>query len=111
MGQAAQPAARSPVVREAGIAAPSVRGPTGGGLDRAGLDRGGLDAALLAAHAAGDRPSLVRLYTRAGDTAEAAGEIDAACFFLTHAYVFALAIGAVEAGALHARLLAHGREE
>ena len=53
----------------------------------------------------------MRLYAEAGDLAEAAGEIDAACFFLTHAYVFALATGAAEAGALHARLLAHGREE
>lgn len=70
-----------------------------------------LDADLLAAHAAGDQPALVRLYAEAGDAAEAAGEIDAACFFLTHAYVFALASGAAEAGALHARLLAHGREE
>jgi hypothetical protein len=37
--------------------------------------------------------------------------VDAACFYLTHAYVFALSAGATEAGALHARLLAHGREE
>jgi hypothetical protein len=67
-----------------------------------------LDAALLAAHTAGDEAALMRLYTLA---AEAAGEIDAACFFLTQAYVFALATGAPEAGALHARLLARGREE
>jgi hypothetical protein len=53
----------------------------------------------------------VHLYAEAGDRAEAAGEIDAACFFLTHAYVFALASGAPEADALHARLLTHGREE
>jgi hypothetical protein len=66
---------------------------------------------LLAAHAAGDQRALVRLYARAGDLAEAAGEIDAACFFLTHAYVFALATGAPEADALRTRLLAHGREE
>ena len=37
-------------------------------------------------------------------------EIDAACFFLTHAYVFALEAGASEAGVLHARLKAQGRE-
>lgn len=70
-----------------------------------------LDAALLAAHAAGDEAALVRLYALAGDAAEAAGNTDAACFYLTHAYVFALATGAAGAGALHARLLARGREE
>jgi hypothetical protein len=70
-----------------------------------------LDAALLAAHAAGDEPALARLYAQAADAAETAGEVDAACFFLTQAYVFALSCGASRAGALHARLLAHGREE
>jgi hypothetical protein len=74
-------------------------------------DRAALDAALIAAHEADDQPHLVSLYTRAGDDAEAAGEIDAACFYLTHAYVFALASGTPEAAALHARLLAYGREE
>jgi len=74
-------------------------------------DRAELDTALIAAHEADDQPQLVALYTRAADAAEAAGEIDAACFYLTHAYVFALACGAPEAGALHARLLARGREE
>lgn len=74
-------------------------------------DSAALDDALLAAHAAGDEAALVRLYTEAADAAEAAGEIDAACFFLTHAYVFALGCNAPQAGALHARLLAHGREE
>lgn len=74
-------------------------------------DVAGLDAALLAAHAAGDEAALARLYARAGDLAEAAGETDAACFFLTQAYVFALATGAAGSEALHARLAAHGREE
>lgn len=74
-------------------------------------DRAGLDAALLAAHEAGDARALVRLYTRAGDAAEAAGDVNAASFFLTQAYVFALDAGAPDAGALHARLRAHGREE
>ena len=70
-----------------------------------------LEAAILAAHAAGDEPALARLYAGAADAAEAAGEVDAACFLLTQAYVLALSSGAPEAGALHARLLAHGREE
>ena len=71
-------------------------------------ERAALDAALIAAHEADDRPLLVQLYTRAADQA---GDLDTECFFLTQAYVFALQIGAPEAGTLHARLLAHGREE
>lgn len=76
-----------------------------------GSDRAQLDAALLAAHAEGDRARLVALYTVAGDQAEAGGDLDAACFYLTHAYVFALESGDARADALHARLKAHGRED
>ena len=75
------------------------------------MDSDELDAALIDAHEAGDNRRLVTLYTSAANMAEAAGEIDACCFHLTQAYVFALACGARQAGALHARLLAHGREE
>ena len=66
-----------------------------------------LDEAILSAHASDDRRALVRLYTRA---AESLNDLDAACFFLTHAYVFALETGAPEAGHLHAQLVAQGRE-
>jgi hypothetical protein len=66
-----------------------------------------LDTAILAAHAADDRRALARLYARAADRLN---DLDAACFFLTHAYVFALESGAPEAAHLHARLAAHGRE-
>ena len=66
-----------------------------------------LNARLLAAHAADDRPALVRLYTEAADTTP---DTDAACFFLTHAYVFALEIHDACAPTLHARLVAAGRE-
>ena len=41
-----------------------------------------LDAKLLAAHERGDKPALVTLYARAAD---GASNIDAACFYLTHA--------------------------
>lgn len=75
------------------------------------MDRAALDAALIEAHRARDTPRLVSLYSQAADAAERDGGIDACCFYLTHAYVFALACGAPEANALHARLLAHGREE
>ncbi|MGR3313190.1 hypothetical protein [Roseovarius indicus] len=67
-----------------------------------------LDAQLLAAHDGDDRFALIRLYTQAADITN---DIDAACFFLTYAYVFALEVGAAEAATLHARLKAHGREE
>jgi len=68
-----------------------------------------LDTALIAAHAAGDGPALVRLYTQAADAAEPT-DIDAACFFLTHAYVFALEQDHPEVATIRARLVAHGRE-
>ncbi|MEM7423902.1 MAG: hypothetical protein AAF334_09905 [Pseudomonadota bacterium] len=65
----------------------------------------------MEAHELDDKITLVRLYTRAGDMADKAGNVDQACFFLTHAYVFALETGAPSADALHARLKAHGRDE
>lgn len=73
------------------------------------MDRAALDAALLAAHVAGDGAALVRLYTQAGDIEEQAGNTDAACFYLTHAFVFALEEGAPEADALNLRLFQNGR--
>jgi hypothetical protein len=69
-------------------------------------DRATLDARLLAAHYAADGAALARLYAEAGARAEG----DAAAFFLTHAYVFALEAGDARAGDLHARLVAMGRE-
>ena len=66
-----------------------------------------LNARLLAAHAADDRSALVRLYARAADQAPSE---DAAAFYLTHAYVFALDTGHADAAALRARLVALGRE-
>lgn len=67
-----------------------------------------LDQRLLAAHDAGDHLALVDLYTQA---AEATEDLDAVCFYLTHAYVFALEQNHPDQGALHARLKAYGREE
>ena len=66
-----------------------------------------LDAQLLQAHAAGDKAALITLYTQAADQAS---EVDAMCFFLTHAYIFALDVGDPRARALHLRLKAQGRE-
>lgn len=66
-----------------------------------------LDAKMIAAHEAGDKPALVQLYSKAADEAN---DVDASCFYLTHAYIFALDSGAPETEALHARLVAQGRE-
>ena len=67
-----------------------------------------LETQLLAAHDIDDRYTLIRLYTQAADTSN---DLDAACFFLTYAYIFALELGAPQTDALHARLKAQGREE
>ena len=66
-----------------------------------------LDAQLLAAHEAGDTPALIRLYQIAADQA---ASLDAACFYLTHAYVFALEQGHADAEAIRRRLASAGRE-
>lgn len=61
---------------------------------------------LLDAHTREDRAALVMLYT---EVAEASDDIDAACFFLTHAYIFALELGDPAAKPLYLRLRGHGR--
>ena len=71
---------------------------------------GDLDARLLEAHGAGDTRALITLYGEAGHLALASGDKDAGCFFLTHAYVFALHLGDGRAADLHAVLVEHGRE-
>ncbi len=65
---------------------------------------------LVAAERAGDAAQLVRIYGQEAARLEAAGRIDAACFFLTQAYIWALDGGLPEANDLRARLVAHGRE-
>lgn len=66
-----------------------------------------LENRLLRAHGTGDQKSLVGLYTEAADHAHT---LEASCFYLTHAYVFALELGDNRAKQLHARLKMHGRE-
>ncbi|OWU83403.1 hypothetical protein ATO6_18275 [Oceanicola sp. 22II-s10i] len=65
-----------------------------------------LDAAILAAHAAGDRAALVGLYQQAADGALP----DEGPFFLTQAYILALDCGDMRATGLRDRLVALGRE-
>ncbi len=70
-----------------------------------------LEALLLAAHARGDRAALVACYSEAGDLLESAGQIDAACFVRTQAYVLALEAGdRATAARMYAVLVRHGRE-
>lgn len=67
-----------------------------------------LDQRLLAAHEAGDHMALVGLYTLAADAAD---DLEASCFYLTHAYIFALEQNHPDAETLRGRLARHGREE
>ncbi|WP_324754546.1 hypothetical protein [Roseovarius sp. Pro17] len=69
---------------------------------------GDLHHRMLTAHAGPDHAALIALYTEAADSAN---DLDASCFFLTHAYVFALEAGAPQARHLHHRLAMQGREE
>lgn len=69
-----------------------------------------LDAAIRDAHDAGRLQTLAINYARGGALYARQGESDAACFFWTQAYVFALDCGdeaLVEA--MRAKLAAHGR--
>jgi hypothetical protein len=66
-----------------------------------------LDTRMITAHEANDRMALIKLYAEAAD---GANDLDASCFYLTHAYVFALEAGAPQARDLHAQLVQHGRE-
>ena len=57
-----------------------------------------------------DAVTLVRLYTGRADRCLGAGDEDAGCFYLTHAYIWALDGGLPEAPRLHARLKSLGRD-
>lgn len=66
---------------------------------------------MLCAHQTGDAASLPMLYLEAARLREAQGEVDAACFFFTHAYVYALDAGDdATAQQAHSQLKAHGRD-
>lgn len=74
-------------------------------------DTATLDQALLAAHAAGAAELLPGLYARAAGMKADTGDIDAAAFYLTQAYVYALEAGDDAATNHHERLRGWGREE
>lgn len=70
-----------------------------------------LETKILHAHEVGDKAALIEGYGRAAMIAEGEGEIDAACFFATYAYIYALEAGHDDRAALHAFLIKYGREE
>ncbi len=69
-----------------------------------------LHAAILAAHDAGDKAALTKLYRQAADRLDGVEAQDQVCFFLTQAYIFALDSGSSEAEDLRQRLVSLGRE-
>lgn len=73
------------------------------------IEDGNLHQQMLEAHARQDLNSLITLYALAGRQMETRGDIDAACFYLTHAYVYALELDAPELSGLQTRLAAYGR--
>ena len=68
-----------------------------------------LNAALLDAHASQDNTLISSAYLEAADAAEIDGDVERACFFLTHAWIYALEAGLPMAVTCHARLSALGR--
>ena len=52
-----------------------------------------LQSRMLAAHKRTDLSALPALYLEAARVREEGGDVDAACFFFTHAYVYALDAG------------------
>lgn len=53
---------------------------------------------------------VIDIYIDAANDREEEGDIDAACFLLTHAWVHALEAGDDRAAEIRTRLVAHGRE-
>jgi len=73
-------------------------------------DKTGLERRILAAHARNDGAALAELYERGAAGWLRQGDTDAAAFYLTQAYVFALDAGTPGVDRLRSRLIAMGRE-
>lgn len=69
-----------------------------------------LEERVLAADKIGDQEQLAGLYKDLAQRLDAQGDVDAACFFMTQAYVLALAVGSPEAARTWRFLRDHGRE-
>ncbi|MEP2781731.1 MAG: hypothetical protein ABJO67_09385 [Pseudoruegeria sp.] len=70
-----------------------------------------LDQALRWAHANKDFVRLIGLYEAAAVTAEENNQAEAAAFYRTHAYVFALQVGDLRGVTLQYKLYLQGRED
>lgn len=68
-----------------------------------------LEAQLLRAHKLSDSSLLAKLYTRSAGLAEQNNDVDAACFYLTQALVYALEAGLADDEKLLKRLSLYGR--
>ncbi|MBT8414362.1 MAG: hypothetical protein KJO30_08540 [Boseongicola sp.] len=68
-----------------------------------------LQDALLSAHATDDRRALVMLYLEAANLSKASQDVEKECFFLTHAWIFALETDHELSDDLRARLERYGR--
>jgi len=68
-----------------------------------------IDAQLLEAHAGGNLVDIAFHYARAADQSEKQGDTDRACFYLTHAWIFALEAGDPIADEHRSRLAGYGR--
>ncbi|MFT5159018.1 MAG: hypothetical protein ACI9ZD_000615 [Paracoccaceae bacterium] len=75
------------------------------------MDYETLNEQLFAAHAENDKTKLVALYRLAGEMMISHNDINAASFYLTHAYIFALDVGDKAAPEIHKMLVGFGREE
>lgn len=76
------------------------------------IDEQRLQRDMLQAHEQDDLAALPALYLAAAQLRESQGDIDAACFFYTHAYVYALDCGDREiADEARSRLKGHGRDK
>ncbi|MFK7856180.1 MAG: hypothetical protein AB8B79_18840 [Granulosicoccus sp.] len=68
-----------------------------------------LEAQLLRAHKLSESSLLANLYTRSADLAEQNNDVDAACFYLTQALIYALEAGLADDEMLVKRLSLYGR--
>jgi len=76
------------------------------------IDEQRLQRDMLQAHEQNDLAALPPLYLAAAQLRESQDDIDAACFFYTHAYVYALDCGDREiADIARSRLKSHGRDK
>ncbi len=69
-----------------------------------------LNAQMLQAHETDDYQALVSLYAQVADQCEEVQDVEATCFYLTQAFIFALDCGDSQAWELNRRLVAYGRE-